>query len=73
MKNIVYWLRYQWNLFQKLNWHYIMMLIKFADSSKSNRSNLFMSRIDVPDLGGTIVPNFHKKCKKMDNIAVYFI
>ena len=49
-----------------------MMLMRFADFSQSDRSNWVMSRIDVPDLGGTIVPNFHQKSVKMDNIAVYF-
>ena len=61
------------------NWHSIMMLMKFSDLSKSDCSNWVMWQVGVPchvpDLGGTGVwhgkNGFHKKCKNLDNIAVY--
>ena len=57
-----------------LNWQYsvryaIIMLMKFADLSQSDRSNWVMWQVKDP----CPRPSIHKKCKNLDDIAAYWI
>ena len=55
----------------------IMMLMKFADLSQSDRSNWVMWQVKDPcprpGWDGPGKNSFHKKCKNLDNTAVYLI
>ena len=52
------------------NIYSIMMLMKFSDLSQSGRSNWVMWQVKEPCPRKN---GFHKKCKNLDNIAVYLI